>query len=106
MGAAVDSAAHAALVPLAAFPTPGVRAWQTGLLRPDRLEHASLSFTLTAALILATRDHAAAAAGALAFGLGKELWDARGSSGFDVIDLSADGAGVTLALIAVRARGH
>lgn len=106
MDAAADRAAHASSVPLVAFPAPRVRAWQTGLLRPDRLEHASLSFTLTAALVLATRDHAAAAAGALAFGVGKELWDARGSSGFDVVDLSADGAGVTLALIAVRARGR
>lgn len=103
MDAAGDSTA---LPPLVAFPAPRVRAWQTGLVRPDRLEHASLSFTLTAALILATRDRTAAAAGALAFGVGKELWDRRGASGFDPTDLAADATGVTLALIAVRARGQ
>ena len=90
--------------PLAAWPEPAVRAWQAGMLRPDRLQHASVSFTLAAALLLATRSRTASAAGTLALGIGKELWDTRSDSGFDPVDLAADGAGITLACIAVRAR--
>ncbi|MCE9627181.1 MAG: hypothetical protein K8R56_04595 [Candidatus Eisenbacteria bacterium] len=89
----------------AAFPAPQVRAWQVGLLRPDRLEHASLSFTLAGALLIATRDRPAAGAVTLAAGLGKELWDRRGPSGFDGIDLVADATGIALALTLIRARG-
>lgn len=87
---------------LASFPTPRVRGWQTGLLRPDRIEHASLSFTLAAALVLATRSPGAAAAGVFALGFGKELWDTRGGSGFDAIDLAADATGITLAMVSVH----
>lgn len=89
----------------AAFPAPQVRAWQVGLLRPDRLEHASLSFALAGALVLASRDHRTAGAITLAAGVGKELWDRKGPSGIDGIDLVADATGIALALTLIRARG-
>lgn len=92
--------------PATEFPAPRVRAWQVGLARPDRLEHASLSFTLAAALIVASRSHAAAASAAFALGVGKELWDAHGSSGFDPTDVAADATGIALAVVFVRARGR
>lgn len=109
--ASAQSLAHTAATtdtsasrPLAAWSEPAVRAWQAGMLRPDRLQHASVSFTLAAAVLLATRSRTASAAGTLALGIGKELWDMRSASGFDPVDLAADGAGITLACIAVRAR--
>ena len=82
------------------FPPPRVRGWQVGLVRPDRMEHASLSFALASALIIATRNRAAGAATAFAFGIGKELWDRR-TSEFDPVDLTADAVGVTLATVLV-----
>jgi hypothetical protein len=87
-----------------AFPPPRVRGWQVGLLRGDRMEHASLSFALTSALLIATRNRAASAATAFAFGIGKELWDGRTGS-FDPVDLTADAVGVTLATVLVTPRG-
>lgn len=98
-----SSAARAAL---AEFPTPGVRAWQVGLLRADRMQHLGFSFALTTALIILTRDRGAAATATLSVGFAKELWDRRGSSGFDPIDLAADAAGTGLAVVLVRARGN
>ena len=86
------------------FPPPRVRAWQVGLVRGDRMEHASLSFALTSALIIVTRNHAASAATALAFGVGKELWDQR-TSRFDPVDLTADAVGVGLATLLVTPHG-
>jgi hypothetical protein len=89
---------------LTSFPPPHVRAWQVGLVRGDRLQHASLSFALTSALIIATRNRAAGAATALAAGLGKELWDGR-QGHFDPVDLAADAVGVGLATWMVAPRG-
>lgn len=86
------------------FPPPRVRAWQVGLVRGDRMEHASLSFALTSALIIVTRNRAAGAATALAFGVGKELWDQR-TSRFDPVDLTADAVGVGLATLLVTPHG-
>jgi len=86
------------------FPPPRVRAWQVGLVRGDRMEHASLSFALTSALIIVTRNRAASAATALAFGVGKELWDQR-TSRFDPVDLTADAVGVGLASLLVTPHG-
>jgi hypothetical protein len=86
------------------FPPPRVRAWQVGLVRGDRIEHASLSFALTSALIIVTRNRAASAATALAFGVGKELWDQR-TSRFDPVDLTADAVGVGLATLLVTPHG-
>jgi hypothetical protein len=93
------------VLPQASFPPPRVRAWQVGWARPDRIEHASLSFTLATALLLSTRDRSTAGALTLAAGLGKELLDRRGPSGFDGVDLMADAGGIALALTLVRARG-
>lgn len=89
---------------MVSFPAPRVRAWQVGLVRGDRMEHASLSFALTSALIIVTRNRAASAATAFAFGIGKELWDQRTGS-FDPVDLSADAVGVALATVLVTPRG-
>lgn len=101
---AANAASPAAAESLAAFPAPRVRAWQVGLLRPDRLQHAGLSFTLGAAFTLAFQDRAAAAGVTLALGAGKEWWDARRGRGADAMDLAADAVGLGLALVAVRAR--
>ena len=87
----------------AAKPSPGqVRAWLCGLVRPDRLEHASLAFTAGLAAGVLTREPSAAVGGALVLGLGKELWD-RHRSGFDPGDLAADAVGAVLAGVATRA---
>lgn len=89
---------------LAPFPSPEVRRWQVGLLRPDRLEHASASFVATAILVLATRDARAAAGIGLAAGVAKEWHDRNGPSGFDTMDLAADALGVAAAVAWVPAR--
>ncbi len=91
------------LEPLAAFPPPRVRAWQVGLLRPDRLEHAGLSFTLAAALTVAFRDRASAAGLTLALGVAKEFLDSR-REGAEAMDLAADAVGLGVALVTVRGR--
>jgi hypothetical protein len=84
------------------LPPPTVRAWQTGLLRPDRLEHASLAFSLGLGIGLLSREPSAAAAGAFALGLAKEVRDRR-HGGFDPVDLAADALGAGLAAVATRA---
>ena len=89
---------------LVVFPPPRVRAWQVGLARGDRLEHASLSFAIASAMIIATRDRTAGAATAFAMGLGKEIWDGRRGH-FDPVDLAADAVGVMLATVLVAPRG-
>ena len=95
--------ANAAPESLAAFPAPRVRAWQVGVIRPDRLEHAGLSFTLGTAFTLAFRDRAAAAATTLALGAGKEYWDSR-HNGAEAMDLVADAVGLGFSLLLIRAR--
>ena len=74
---------------------PQVRAWQTGLLRPDRMLHAGFALSIGLSAGIATRKPAAALGGAMALGLAKELWDGRRRR-FDVLDLCADlvGAGI------------
>jgi hypothetical protein len=79
-----------------------VRAWQTGLLRPDRLEHASLAFSIGLGVGLLTREPAVAGGGALALGLAKEIRD-RPHGGFDPLDLAADFVGAALAALTTRA---
>ena len=101
---AAPASADSVMASPRAFPPPTVRAWQVGLARPDRLEHAGLSFTLATALVLTTRSRPSAGALTLSAGLGKELLDRRGPSGFDFIDLVADAAGMMLALTLVHAR--
>lgn len=78
------------------------RAWQTGSIAPDKLEHVSLAFTSGLALGVVTREPAAAVAGALALGLAKELWDRRRTR-FDPADLAADAVGALGAGFATRA---
>jgi len=70
------------------FPDPAVRAWQVGVLRPDRLQHATLGFTGGALIGLPSESPGAALIGAATLGLAKELWDAR-SGRFDALDLAA-----------------
>jgi hypothetical protein len=84
------------------LPPPPVRAWQTGLLRPDRLEHASFAFTLGLGVGFLSRQPTSAAASALALGLAKEIHDRR-HGGFDPVDLVADAIGAGLAAVATRA---
>jgi len=94
--------AVAAAPPPPPLPPPAVRAWQTGLLRPDRLQHASLAFTIGLGAGLLSRDPAVAAGSALALGLLKEVRDSR-SAGFDRVDLAADALGAGLAAAATCA---
>ena len=79
-----------------AAPPARVRAWQTGMLAPDRLQHFSLSLTLGLGAGAAGARPAAVFAGVSLLGLGKELRD-RHHSRFDPLDLAADVAGAGLA---------
>ena len=97
--------ACAAPDPSPPLPPPEVRVWQTGLLRPDRLEHASFAFTVGLGAGLLSRQPAGAAAGALALGLAKEIRDRR-HGGFDVVDLAADAIGAVVSAVASRALEH
>ena len=96
---AEPASADSAAVP---FPAPTVRSWQVGLLRPDRLQHASLSLTVGLAAGLLTRSAAVAGWGSFALGVAKEIYDVRGS-GFDAVDLCADAMGAGAAAIATNA---
>ena len=88
-----------------AFPDARVRGWQLGVTRADRLQHASLAFTLAAGATLASRRPLESFAGTLALGLAKELWDARITT-FDPADLAADAAGAALGASAAGAGGR
>jgi len=83
-------------------PGPEVRAWQTGWIAPDKLEHASLAFTSALALGLVTRRPAIAFGGAFTLGFAKELWDRR-TTRFDPADLAADTVGAGLGALAATA---
>ena len=96
------TAAPAGPVASPPLPPPAARAWQTGLLRPDRLEHVSFAFTLGLGVGLLSRQPASAAASACALGLVKEIRDRR-HGGFDPVDLAADALGAGLAAVATRA---
>ena len=78
------------------LPPPDARPWQTGLLRADRLEHASLSLTLGLGAGLATRKPAVAVIVPATLGFAKEVADRR-HGGFDVVDLAADLIGAAAA---------
>ena len=84
-------------------PPPEVRAWQTGALAPDRLQHASLAFSAGLAAGIATREPAAAAGFAFGLGIGKELLDVRRGGRFDWGDLLADAVGAAAAAAATAA---
>ena len=87
------------------YPALRVRHWQVGLLRPDRMRHASLSLTIGLAVGLVTRKPSLAACSSLTLGLAKELYDVRGS-GFDPIDLCADAFGAGAAVLGTRFVEH
>ena len=76
-------------------PAARIRAWQVGLTRPDRLQHASLSFTLAAGAGLAGGTRREAFLLTLGLGTVKELRD-RHHGGFDPVDLTAGAIGAAL----------
>ena len=76
-------------------PAARIRAWQVGLARPDRLQHASLSFTLAAGAGLAGGTRREAFLLTLGLGTVKELRDRR-HGGFDPVDLTAGAIGAAL----------
>jgi hypothetical protein len=100
-----DTAAHTRLEPRPAptFPDENARAWQVGLLRPDRMRHVSLAFALGLSIGLASQSPSAAVIGSLTLGVAKELWDLRAGTGFDVVDLTADAVGAAGAGAVTRA---
>lgn len=100
--AEVTAATTDSTVVAPAFPSPHVRAWQLGLLRTDRLQHASLSFTLAAGATAISRRPGASFVGAFALGFIKEVRDIR-HGGFDIIDLAADLTGSVLGASVARA---
>jgi hypothetical protein len=71
-------------------------------VRPDRLQHASLSFSVGLGAGLASRSAGTGFGVGLGLGVGKEVLD-RNGTGFDAGDLLADAVGASLALLAVRA---
>ncbi len=79
------------------LPAAPVRAWTSGALRADRLQHASLALTIGLAAGLASRRPALAAGTASALGVLKELRDRRRGGRFDAGDLAADAIGAALA---------
>ena len=85
-----------------ALPPPKIRAWQTGLLRPDRLQHTSLALSSGLSAGVLTREPVVALESAMALGLLKEVWDRRRTR-FDPVDLAADGIGASLAAVATAA---
>lgn len=88
--AASSSAANADSASVSArLPGPEVTAWQTGASRPDRLQHASLSFALSAGVGLVSDEPASAVAATISLGVLKELHDSR-EDHFDWGDLAAD----------------
>lgn len=77
------------------LPPPDVRRWQVGAVRPDRLQHASLSGALACGGALASEQPVPAATATIALGVLKELHDARRDR-FDWGDLAADAFGAAL----------
>ena len=84
------------------LPASKWRQWQTGALRADRLQHASLSAAAALGIGIATDDAAIGFAGSLVLGITKELVDTR-STHFDWGDLAADALGAGLGAWAAAA---
>jgi hypothetical protein len=82
----------------ATLPPAQVRAAQTGLWRPDRVQHAGLALALGLGVGIARGEPSAAAIVPAVLGLGKEFADGRRDR-FDALDLAADLAGATLAAV-------
>jgi hypothetical protein len=87
---------------LAATPPPEVRQAQTGLTRPDRLNHMSLSLAAGVGAGMLARSPAVGAGTALGIGIAKEMFDDH----FDHGDLLADAVGAALAAVVVAALIH
>jgi hypothetical protein len=83
------------------LPEPRWRAFQTGALRPDRLQHATLAFSIGLGAGIAGGEPCAAFAIPAGLGLLKELADRRRDR-FDWADLAADLAGAGLAALAIQ----
>jgi len=98
-GARAGTAADSARGEPGDLPPAGVRAWQTGALAPDKLQHFSLAFSLGLAFGIMTGEPAAAS-GAAALAVAKEVADARTGS-FGKGDLLAGllGAGCAFFLV-------
>jgi len=75
--------------------------WQTGVLRADRLQHASLTFSAGLAGGLATQRVGTVIGIGAVLGIGKELLDMR-TTHFDWGDLAADATGAGLAALITR----
>jgi len=86
------------------LPPSGARAWQTGALAPDKLQHFSLAFSLGLAFGIMTGEPAAAS-GAAALAVAKEVADSRNGS-FGKGDLLAGllGAGCAFFLVSALER--
>lgn len=94
--------AHASDDSLAATPAAGARIAHRGLLRADRLQHATLAFALSSGAGSAGARRPAAFAFTIALGTAKEARDVR-HGGFDPVDLAADAIGAALgAWVAAR----
>ncbi|MEO5618272.1 MAG: hypothetical protein ABIS67_10905 [Candidatus Eisenbacteria bacterium] len=94
--ALVPTSPQADSLSVRSLPPPAARQWQTGMLRADRLQHASLAWTLGLGVGLASREPVAAVTVPAVLGLVKEVADARGP-GFDRLDLLADLLGAAAA---------
>jgi hypothetical protein len=97
--AARAQAADSLAAPPPAPPPAEVRQVQTGLTRPDRLNHMSLSLAAGVGAGMLARSPAVGAGTALGIGLAKEVFDDH----FDRGDLFADAVGAALAAVVVAA---
>lgn len=102
LAVSVGAGGAAAAEPSPALPEGKWRAWQTGALRPDRLQHASLSAAAALGIGLASESPGAGVALSLALGVGKEIIDVS-TSRFDWGDLAADALGAALGGLAAAA---
>ena len=86
------------------LPPSGARAWQSGALAPDKLQHFSLAFSLGLAFGIMTGEPAASS-GAAALAVAKEVADSRNGS-FGKGDLLAGllGAGCAFVLVGALER--
>ena len=82
-------------------PTARVRAWQTGLLAPDRLQHGSLSLTHGVGAGMAGARPLHAFLGTSALGIAKE-WRDHQRTRFDPVDLAADVIGAAIGSLLAR----
>lgn len=83
------------------LPPPAARAWQTGAWAPDRLQHASLGYSLGLAMGIVSGEPAAAS-GVAVLALAKEIADSRRGR-FDRIDLIAGLVGGALGALTFAA---